>query len=736
MAESNFVPLDEDDLKHALEIPVKYWDEASLTTIEKQGGQVLKRKNNETKIEKIKEKKKDKYILVITEKPQAAMKIASALGNPRKLSYLGVPYYELTRNGKRVVVACAVGHLFTISQKSGKGYPVFDVEWKANYLVKKADWSKKYYSALVHLVKNASSFIIATDYDIEGEVIGLNIVRFIAKQKDASRMKYSSLTKEELENAYDNAKNTLDWGQAIAGETRHYLDWFYGINLSRALMAAIKKAGNFRIMSVGRVQGPALHLVVDKEKQILAFKPETYWQVFALVNKILLKYTKDITKKEELDKFKKLEGREGEAKTIKKSEKISPPAPFDLTTLQTEAYKFFKINPARTLQIAQSLYLAGVISYPRTSSQKLPEAIGYKKILSRLDKSLTSFVSRTKPVEGGKSDPAHPAIYPTGERGEFGGDEKRVYELIMKRFISCFCSDALVESKKIEFIIDGLKFDTRGLEIKDKGWMNVYPASLFEKELKDLNGKYKIEKIKIEEKETQPPKRYSPASLVAELAKRNLGTKATRAAIVETLYSRNYIKGQNSIEATPLGMGLIDALEKHSPIIIDEKLTRKIEKEMDSLNTIKKDLDKKQKKILEEAKQIITKISDKFKKDEETIGKDLVKANESLREIQKEEAKVMPCPVCKQGNLAIKFSPRFKKSFIACDKYPDCKTTFSLPSGLIKKTEKLCDKCSWPLLIRLAKGRRPWIFCFNPNCESRKEYESKKSEKEGDEKEE
>lgn len=125
---------------------------------------------------------------------------------------------------------------------------------------------------------------MATDYDIEGEVIGLNIVRYICNQQDASRMKFSTLTKTELEQAYENKSPNINWGQAIAGETRHYLDWFYGINLSRALMNAIKTTGKFKIMSIGRVQGPALHLIVQKEKEIAAFKPKPYWQIFITIS--------------------------------------------------------------------------------------------------------------------------------------------------------------------------------------------------------------------------------------------------------------------------------------------------------------------------------------------------------------------------------------------------------------------------------------------------------------------
>jgi len=727
---------DPGDVKQTVEIPVKPKPTLKdLETVEK----ISKPKRAKTKKEKPKKDrpiklKKEGYVLVITEKPQAAGKIAAALseGKDRQVTKTGVSYYELERNNKKVIVSCAVGHLFTVAQanKAKKsGYPVFDIDWYPNFEVKKKDFTKKYYLTIQKLVKSASEIVIATDFDIEGEVIGYNIVRLIARQEDAKRMKFSSLTAGEIQNSYDNAHPTIEWGQAIAGETRHFLDWLYGINLSRALMSAIKSTGKFRIMSIGRVQGPALNLIVKKEKQIKAFKPSVYWQIFITINdqknKVELKHNKDITKKPELEKFKKLEGREANAETKKTKQTITPPAPFDLTSLQTEAYKFHSITPSQTLAIAQKLYLAGLISYPRTSSQKIPEESKPLEIIKKLSKHFpeTKHTTRQKPVEGNKSDPAHPACIPTGVYQKLEEQDEKIYNLITRRFISCFCDDAELENKKIELTIDNLKFSTKGMEILKPGWINVYPVKMEEKEIKDFNGSVIIEKVKIEEKETKPPKRYSPASILSELEKKNLGTKATRANILDTLYNRSYIKDK-SIKATELGIRLIDSLEKHSPIIIDENLTREIEKDMENIRKSKKDLKQKKQQTIDKAEKALTKISEDFKKQENEIGKELVKANEALWEQQKEDNKLeITCPECKKGNLTIKFTPRFKSYFIACTNYPDCRKTFSLPSrSLIKKVDnnKICEECNWPMLLRIKQGKRPWIFCFNPECPSKR----------------
>jgi len=769
----DYFPVDADDLKYTVEKRVKKDESSTKSKVEKQYKrperdeletveEISKKKSVKRKTTSKEKKyphpktklKKGGYELVITEKPQAALKIAASLGKAIKKGGRGVPYYEVNRNGKEIIVACAVGHLFTLKQeKARQKLPVFDIEWVPNYLARKNDFTKRYYDTLLKLSKNAGSLTVATDYDIEGEVIGWNVVRFIGNQKDANRMKFSTLTPKELDKAYENKSKNIDWGQAIAGETRHYLDWFYGINLSRALMNAIKTTGSFRVMSIGRVQGPALNLIVQREKKIQVFKPETYWQVFIKVNdgknKLGLKYNKDLFDKKELDKFKDLKGKIAQLNTTKTEQIFPPNPPFDLTTLQTEIYKFYGITPSNTLKAAQSLYLSGLISYPRTSSQKLPDSINYKEILQKLSKKYKAenLIVKNKPIEGKKSDSAHPSIYPTGNSQILSGDEEKIYNLIVRRFLSLFCDNAIIDNKTVKATVDDLIFSVRGSAIRKKAWMEIYPSKLKEIEVPDMNGEAKIISTKTEEKETQPPKRYSPASIISQLEKKNLGTKATRSTILETLYDRGYIQDK-SIKATPLGMSLITTLEKYSPIIIDEKLTRNFEDSMQSIQKSTKgfeesknqenfssSLDKlkmKEAKIISKAKNTITEIAKDFEKKEKDIGKELLQANIKQREQEKEENKLHPCPICKKGDLAITYSRKTKRHFVACNAYPNCKTTYSLPpNALIKKTDKTCEKCGFPMLMSIKKGKKPWIFCFNPQCETNKErIESYKKNKE------
>jgi DNA topoisomerase I len=681
------------------------------------------------------EKVRGDSTFIITEKPQSADKIAHALGSPKKYTESGVSYFEVEKDGKNIIVASAVGHLFNLEYKKGqKGWPIFDIEWRPSYEKKSSAFTKRYYNLLKKLSRQADEVIVATDYDIEGEVIGWNVLRYIFGRETAKRMKYSTLTKNELLKSFENPMPELDWGQAYAGETRHILDWLYGINMSRALMSAIKTTGSFKILSIGRVQGPALKIIVDREHEIAKFKPEPYWQALALIDGFEFKHPKDIFDKKELDKFKDIKS--GDAKTVESEEAIQPPAPFDLTSLQREAYNLHKIGPSQSLAIAQKLYLDGLISYPRTSSQKIPDTIEPKKILKALENNFPEVKEavRQTPVEGAKSDPAHPSIYPTGEHKQLNEEELKIYNLIVKRFISVFAKDAITSNTRVTITSDKdpeIKFKASGLKIKEKGWTKVYPSSMEESDVPKLNGKVNIDELKFPEKETQPPRRYTPASLVTTLEKKNLGTKATRSMIIDTLFNRGYLDGR-SIQATPLGMKLIESLEKYSPIIIDENLTRQLEEEMESILQLKTGLNEKKDVVVGKATRLITDISKEFKAKELEIGKGILGGLTESREIENQNNTIIACPTCKKGNLRIMFSRKSMRSFIGCSNYPECKQTYSLPpNSLIKKSDKICPDCNYPRLLSIKKGKRPWDFCFNPECpdnkKRREEWEARKA---------
>lgn len=684
--------------------------------------------------------------LIITEKPSSAKKVAEALADGKLIQKKNkqAVYYEFTHQKKPMIVTSAVGHLYGLveDKKNGWTYPVFDIKWEESYKNSpELKYIKDYVDTIGVLAKKANEFTIACDYDVEGEVIGLNVIRFVCHQKDAHRMKFSTLTKPDLVEAYQHKSPHLDWGQAHAGETRHKLDWFYGINLSRALTASVKAAGSFKIMSIGRVQGPALKLLVDREREIAAFKSQPYWMI-GLWGKykqspleawhVLGNIFEKETVKKILDKVKN--EKQARIKEIKKTQREhAPPYPFDLTTLQSEAYAHLKITPKETLDIAQSLYLAGVTSYPRTSSQQLDPKLGFTKILKELStqSEYQAFCAELlklptlQPNNGKKTDPAHPAIYPTGIHPKaLRPREKRVYDLIVKRFLATFASPALRETMEVSLEVKGELFITKGTRTLKENWYAYYKpyVKLEEVVLPEMkeNELVTITEIKKVDKETQPPARFNQSSIIKELEKRNLGTKATRADILERLFQRGYIEGVQ-ITVKKLGMETVVILEKHAPTIIDEQLTATFEEDMELIREGKE----KGETVLEKAKKVLTALLADFKKKEKVIGQDIL---QSIQETREEENHIGKCTQCKEGKLQIKRG-KFGR-FVACDQYPKCTATFKIPaSGGIKGTENICPTCSSPMVLLIQKRRKPQEVCLNLHCPTKQNAEVQKEVK-------
>lgn len=678
------------------------------------------------------------YELIITEKPSSAQKIAQALadGKPvQKTSPQKVKYYELSHNKKDIVVVSAVGHLFSVAEKEKSfKYPSFDIEWRlAADVTKSAAYSRKYATLIKQLAKKAEEITVATDYDIEGETIGSTIIKNLCNRKDANRMVFSTVTVEDLKEAYEKKQKTLDWGQANAGETRHFLDWIYGINVSRALTNSVKATGSFMLLSTGRVQGPALKIIVDKEKEIKAFIPEDYWQIELISEKDKTPYSAWHKDDKIFDEEKatvihnKCKGKDAKVESVERKEyKQPPPTPFDLGGLQAEAYRCFKIRPKETLEHAQNLYSAGYISYPRTSSQQLDPKIGFKKVLSGLAKQQKykehaehlGNKPSLKPNNGKKTDPAHPAIYPTGYVPKSMKErEAKIYDLIVKRFFATFGEWALRERMTITINCEEEPFITKGARTVEANWHKLYaPYVNIKEEILPALEKDEaviVKKLELHKKQTTPPKRYTQSSIITELEKRGLGTKATRADIVENLFKRGYVDG-TSIEATELGIKTTDALEKALPEIVDVDLTKSFEESLEEI----REKEKQPEEVLKYAKNKLNTVLTEFKKNEKELGKMLLHAH---RDYEDEKNTLGTCPTCKEGNLMIKFSRKNKSRFVGCDKYPDCKQTYPLSnSGMIEATDEKCEECGAPMISVRAKKSSPKKICVNNECPTRK----------------
>lgn len=682
--------------------------------------------------------------IVLAEKPDACYRIAKALAQKKlkkKTSEFGVNYYEFYRKGKKHIAVAAVGHLFNLKQAKGKWtYPIFDVKWIPSFKARKSSaFSEKYFKTIESIAKDGSSYIVACDLDTEGSTLAWNIIRFIFNQKDAKRMKFSTLTKVDLVNAYEKMSKHLDWRNIEAGLARHHLDFIYGINVSRALTLAIKKMSpRFAVVSSGRVQGPILSILAEKELKIKKFIPKPFWQLqlVLLINgkTVVASYEKNkIWDEKEAKKiFDSCKGKRAIVEDVKKKKyRQRPLSPFNVTSLQTEAYRLFGYTPQQTLRIAQNLYTRAYISYPRTSSEKLPPQIGYRKILKALS-TIKKYASLCKkllelkeltPVEGKRTDPAHEAIHPTVEPPKYinkmRGPEKKVYDLICRRYFTHFAPESVRESMKITILVNKHKFSTTGRRTLEKGWMEFYgPYAKFDEIiLPDLKkgDKLNVKKFEMLDKETSPPPRYSQASIIKLLEQKNLGTRATRAAILQTLYYRDYVTGK-SIKVTSLGLKLAATLKKYVPDFVDEKLTRKFEKDLEKILQGKA----KKEKVIKEARRALIKISKEFKQHERKIGKELGKA---VVETQEDKSMIGPCPNCGK-TLKRLFSPRTRKYFVGCTGYKDgCRTGFPLPHySTIQRMDKICDKCNTPIIRVFRKGKRPFKMCLDPKCVTKKDW--------------
>ncbi|MFB6242263.1 MAG: DNA topoisomerase I [Candidatus Nanosalina sp.] len=683
--------------------------------------------------------------VMVGEKPKVTSKIANALGDYSTKDNRGVTNYIIETDDRRIIIAPAVGHIFNLDQvEDGWDYPVFDVEWKPVFETEDgADYVKKYYNNLKDQLEKADSYINACDFDLEGSVIGANVIKQLADAPDEKieRMKFSTLTQSDLRDAFDDLEG-FDEGMTSAGITRHILDYYYGVNVSRALMQAVRENDRYKTLSTGRVQGPALKVLADREREIMEFEPDPYWEIFLHHSEFDAKFQETGADRDKIDRlwqeekaqdiFSQVDGEDmAEVTNIKiNNYKHNPPIPFNLTGLQKEASSQFNLAPKKTQSIAQSLYEDGLISYPRTESQKLPPKLGYKKLLKKLknqdnyEKKAKKVLKKDKndkmyPRQGSKEDDAHPAIYPTGEFPNSGLSkmERKVYDLIVKRFFAVFGDAAKRQSLTLTLTVKGHDFNAKSKVTKERNWFDLYDpyVNVEEAELPGVEeGEVlDVEGFDLEEKETQPPRRYSQSRIVSELEKRNLGTKATRASTIDRLYNRNYIDNE-PIEVTQLGLAIVNTLEDYAPDLLSEELTRQFEEKMEAIRENKET----SQEVVSEAQEELRETLQKFKDKEKEIGGELV---ETIDQERKRRRQLGPCNECEDGTLRIIKSNGSR--FVGCSNYPDCENSFPLPNnGKIESLDEMCDECGTPRIKVIRRGKNPYSMCINPDCATKDDW--------------
>jgi len=367
------------------------------------------------------------------------------------------------------------------------------------------------------------------------------------------------------------------------------------------------------------------------------------------------------------------------------------------------------------------------------------------------------------PNEGKRDDPAHPAVYPTHEvenLKKLTAQQKKIYDLVVKRFLAVFAESALRESMNVLLDIGGDKFVVVGKRTIEPGWIKFYEPYTKSEEtiLPDVKVGDKIKVLKTEQlaKETQPPGRYSQGSILKIMEEKNIGTKATRAEILQTLYDRKYINDK-SIRVTKLGEVVTKTLKDYCPRVLSEELTRHFESEMEQVLSGKK----KRTEIVNEAREFLADVLKDFKKNEKIIGKKLL---DGLVESRETERTLGTCPNCKTGQLKILKSRFSGKFFVGCSSYfrcvkcgftrtackckcpicggmkgkckdewkekkwmPSCQTGYPLPGhALIQGTGKVCEKCNTPIVTVIRKGKRPFRMCLATDCETKKDWGKQK----------
>ncbi len=583
-------------------------------------------------------------IVVIAEKPKAAEKIAAALGRSRKYKVYGVPYW-VVQNGSRIIIAPAAGHLYGLTTNK-QGFPVFEYYWdELHKFDPTAKHTKKFLAMLKKVTQGANLYVNACDYDIEGSVIGYMIIKNLGDLRKAKRMVFSALTVSEIRKAWRSLR-PLDWEMIEAGLARHELDWLWGINVSRALMRAYKKVtGKSISLSAGRVQSPTLRMAAEREKEIRLFVPLPYFSLthYALIDgkRYELEPILRFERKDEALKNAKKVGRVVDIKTEIRN--YSPPPPFNLPDLQVEAARIYGFSPAKTQSIAEDLYLDALISYPRTNSQKLPKgldisgilkslsAIGYYPLVKALIKETKGIL---KPHEGPKTDPAHPAIYPTGNPPRnLDKDHMKIYDLIVRRFLATFSTPMRV--KVITVVIDaGTKFKLKGRKVVWKGWSLYYPfVEVDEVELPPLQIGDSITLVpKVSQQTTKAPDALTKTSMVKWMEKVGIGTEATRARIVEILFKRGYMtmKGKKA-RCTDLGLAVAEVLENYFTEITSVELTRRFEREMELIREGKRRRDE----VVAEAKKVLKELMARYVKHMDEAGLKLAIALGSIAPTRK-----------------------------------------------------------------------------------------------------
>ncbi|GAA6844001.1 type I DNA topoisomerase [Helicobacter pylori] len=625
---------------------------------------------------------------------------------------------------KNYEVIASKGHVRDLS-KFALGIKIDETGFTPNYVVDKDH--KELIKQIIELSKKASTTYIATDEDREGEAIGYHVACLIGGELESyPRIVFHEITQNAILNALKTPRQ-IDMSKVNAQQARRFLDRIVGFKLSSLISSKITKG-----LSAGRVQSAALKLVIDKEREIKAFKPLTYFTLDAYfeshLEAQLISYKGNKLKAQELIDKKEAQEIKNElekesytiSSIIKKSKKSPTPPPFMTSTLQQSASSLLGFSPTKTMSIAQKLYegvatpqgVMGVITYMRTDSLNIAkEALeeARNKILKDYGKDYLPPKAKVYSSKNKNAQEAHEAIRPTSIilepnalKDYLKPEELKLYTLIYKRFLASQMQDALFESQSVVVACEKGEFKSSGRKLLFDGYYKILGNDDKDKLLPNLkeNDPIKLEKLESNAHVTEPPARYSEASLIKVLESLGIGRPSTYAPTISLLQNRDYIKVEKKqISALESAFKVIEILEKHFEEIVDSKFSASLEEELDNIAQNKADY-----------QQVLKDFYYPFMDKIEAGKKNIIS--------QKVHEKTgQSCPKC--GGELVKKNSRYGE-FIACNNYPKCKYVKQTENANDGAKQELCEKCGGEMVQKFSRNGA-FLACNNyPECKNTK----------------
>ncbi|WP_120866867.1 type I DNA topoisomerase [Helicobacter pylori] len=635
---------------------------------------------------------------------------------------------------KNYEVIASKGHVRDLS-KFALGIKIDETGFTPNYVVDKDH--KELVKQIIELSKKASTTYIATDEDREGEAIGYHVACLIGgKLESYPRIVFHEITQNAILNALKTPRK-IDMSKVNAQQARRFLDRIVGFKLSSLIASKITKG-----LSAGRVQSAALKLVIDKEREIKAFKPLTYFTLDAYfeshLEAQLISYKGNKLKAQELIDEKKAQEIKNElekesyivSSIVKKSKKSPTPPPFMTSTLQQSASSLLGFSPTKTMSIAQKLYegvatpqgVMGVITYMRTDSLNIAkEALeeARNKILKDYGKDYLPPKAKVYSSKNKNAQEAHEAIRPTSIilepnalKDYLKPEELKLYTLIYKRFLASQMQDALFESQSVVVACEKGEFKANGRKLLFDGYYKILGNDDKDKLLPNLkeNDPIKLEKLESNAHVTEPPARYSEASLIKVLESLGIGRPSTYAPTISLLQNRDYIKVEKKqISALESAFKVIEILEKHFEEIVDSKFSASLEEELDNIAQNKADY-----------QQVLKDFYYPFMDKIEAGKKNIIS--------QKVHEKTgQSCPKC--GGELVKKNSRYGE-FIACNNYPKCKYVKQTENANDGAKQELCEKCGGEMVQKFSRNGA-FLACNNyPECKNTKSLKNTPNAKE------